>query len=59
MLGFIKANPIKRLKKQHGKKLEEAMLAQRRGDIRSYSQLMVEAEAIYNEIKQLESSNNI
>jgi len=56
MFGLFKTNPTKKLRKQHAKKLEQAMLAQRNGDIRSYSQLTVEAEAIFNEIKRLEAS---
>lgn len=54
MFGIFKSDPTKKLKKQHAIKLEEAMWAQRKGDIRLYSQLSLEAEEIYNKIEALE-----
>lgn len=57
MFGIFKSDPVKKLKKQHANKLEQAMHAQRNGDIRLYSQLTVEAEAIYEEIKALETTD--
>ena len=56
MFSIFKSDPRKKLKKQHAAALEKAMHAQRNGDIKGYSQLTVEAEAIYAQIKQLEAS---
>ncbi|GEM77096.1 DUF6435 family protein [Vibrio sagamiensis] len=55
MFSFFKTNQAKRLKKQHSMLLEQAMLAQRRGDIRAYSRLTAEAEELYTRIKPLSS----
>ncbi len=50
MFRFFKSDPTKKLKKRHAMLLEQAMQAQRRGDIRTYSQLTAEAEAVYEQI---------
>ena len=55
MFQFLKSDPTKKLKKQHSLLLEKAMHAQRRGDIRTYSQLTAEAEEVYGQIKALET----
>lgn len=57
MFSLFKSNPIKKLHKTYGIKLEEAMLAQRNGDINSYSMLTAEAEEIWKKIQQLEKNN--
>ncbi|MDN3612768.1 DUF6435 family protein [Vibrio ostreicida] len=54
MLSFFQVKPIKKLRKQHSLKLEQAMLAQRKGDIRSYSQLTADADALYQLIQEIE-----
>lgn len=54
MFGLFKSNPAKHLKRKHSLKLKEAMLAQRKGDIRTYSQLSLEAEQILVEIERIE-----
>ncbi|WP_157631184.1 DUF6435 family protein [Vibrio pacinii] len=56
MFSIFKSNPAKKLKKRHSMILEQAMLAQRKGDIRSYSQLTAEAEEIFKQIKDINSS---
>lgn len=56
MFGFLKSSPLKKMKKQYDQKLEQAMLAQRKGDIRSYAMLTAEAEALWNEIETLEKN---
>lgn len=58
MFSLFKKNPIKKLNKAYGIKLEQAMLAQRNGDIKSYSMLTAEAEKIREEIEKLESASN-
>lgn len=57
MFSLFKADPIKKLRKQYEQKLEQAMHAQRNGDIRSYSEIITEAEAIYKEIQKLEGQS--
>lgn len=56
MLSMFKPNPLKKLKKLYAAKLEQAMLAQRKGDIQGYSEYTFEAEEILKEIQSLESS---
>ncbi|GAA6186149.1 DUF6435 family protein [Aliiglaciecola sp. NS0011-25] len=56
MFSIFKSDPTKKLKKEHALKLEQAMHAQRKGDIRSYSQLTYEAEEIYSKILTIEAS---
>ena len=53
MFSFFKKDPLKELNKQYLQKLEEAMHAQRNGDIRSYSMLTSEAEDILKKIESL------
>ena len=56
MFSIFKKNPLKKLTQQYNAKLEQAMHAQRKGDIRSYSMLTAEAEQIENHIKVLEKA---
>lgn len=56
MFGLFKSNPTKKLRKNYDMKLEQAMHAQRKGDIKSYSMLTAEAENIWAEIQALDSS---
>jgi hypothetical protein len=53
MFSFFKKDPLKEVNKQYLQKLEEAMHAQRNGDIRSYSMLTSEAEDILKKIEAL------
>ena len=53
MFSFFKKDPLKELNKQYLQKLEEAMHAQRNGDIRSYSMLTSEAEDLLRQIEAL------
>jgi hypothetical protein len=54
MFGLFKSNPTKKLRKQYDIKLEQAMQAQRKGDIKTYSMLTANAEAIWKQIEALE-----
>ena len=56
MFGLFKANPEKKLQVQYEKLLEEAMIYQRNGDIRSYSSKTAEAKTVFEEIKLLKQS---
>lgn len=56
MFQLFKSDPAKKLKKQYHLKLEQAMRAQRNGDIRTYSELSTEANELYQQIEALESN---
>ena len=53
---LFKKDPTKKLNKAYKAKLEQAMNAQRNGDIESYSTLTAEAEKIYAQIEQIEKT---
>ena len=53
MFGFFKADPKKKLDKEYKTLLEQAMQAQRNGDIRKYSELTELAEMKKKELDQL------
>jgi hypothetical protein len=55
MFSIFKTDPIKKLNKAYEAKLEQAMHAQRNGDIKSYSMITAEAELIANKIQELEN----
>lgn len=57
MFSIFKKDPIKKLNKLYEAKLEQAMWAQRNGDIRSYAMITAEAEKIAEEIEQLKTSD--
>lgn len=56
MFSIFKKNPIKKLDKVYEAKLEQAMHAQRRGDIKSYAMITAEAELIKEKIVKLEKT---
>lgn len=58
MFSIFKKDPIKKLNKTYEAKLEQAMLAQRNGNIRAYSMITAEAEKIADEIKILEDAKS-
>jgi len=55
MFSIFKSDPVKKLNKAYKAKLEEAMLAQRNGDIKTYSLLTEEADSILEDIQKIES----
>lgn len=55
MFAWLKPNPMKKLRKAYDQKLEQAMYAQRNGDMRLYAELTAESEAIWAKIQQLET----
>jgi hypothetical protein len=59
MFSFFKKDPIKKLNKRYLAKLEEAMHAQRKGDIRSYGSITAEAEKINDQITELKNATKI
>jgi hypothetical protein len=53
MFGLFKAHPEKNLQEKYEKLLEQGMQFQRKGDIKSYSMITAEAEAVLAEIQAL------
>lgn len=51
-------DPAKKLKKEYLEKLEQAMLAQRSGDIRMYSELTAEADKLDKRLQALKNAKN-
>ncbi|RHW74678.1 DUF6435 family protein [Colwellia sp. RSH04] len=56
MFSIFKKDPVKKLDKLYESKLEEAMHAQRKGDIKSYAMITAEAEKIKAQILELKPS---
>lgn len=54
MFSWLKPDPVKKMKKEYFAMLEKAMHAQRNGDIKTYSLLNADAEALWDKIEQLE-----
>ena len=57
MFSFLKKDPLKKLNKEYMALLEQALEAQRRGDIRSYSQLTSEADSLAQQIDILKATD--
>ncbi|EGL54572.1 MAG: DUF6435 family protein [Pseudomonadota bacterium] len=55
MWSLFKSDPEKKLKKQLKQKREQALHAQRNGDIRLFASLTQEAEAILKQLQQVQS----
>lgn len=58
MFGLFNSNPIKKLNKRYQALLQEAMEAQRSGDIRLYSELSEKADFVLKEIESAEKSES-
>ena len=54
MFSIFKKDPMKKLNQHYEAKLEQAMLAQRNGDIKGYAMITAEAELIADQIRELE-----
>ena len=55
MLGFFKSSPLKKWQREHELLSTKAFQAQRNGDIRLYSTLTAEADALRQKIENLKS----
>ena len=55
MFGLFGGSPLKNSQKQHDRRLHKAFQAQRNGDIRQYSMLTAEAEALREKIESLKN----
>jgi len=53
MFGLFKRDPVKKLREQYDAKAEQAMLAQRKGDMRLFADLTAEAEELWAQYQQL------
>lgn len=54
VFGLFKSNPSKKMRKEYDQLLERAMLAQRKGDIKTYSMLTAESEELWKKIEEVE-----
>lgn len=58
MFNLFKKDPIKKLEKEYAKLLEEALAAQRKGDIALYSELSFKAEEIGQKMDELKKQDS-
>jgi hypothetical protein len=56
MFGLFKKDPVKKLRQQYDQKLEQAMLAQRSGNLRLFADLTAESEALWQQLEQLQKT---
>lgn len=57
MFGLFRKDPAKKLQSDYESILSEAMIAQRNGDIRTYSELSEKAEAIRLKIAAVQAES--
>lgn len=57
MWSLFKSNPEQKLKKQLAQKREQALHAQRNGDMRQFASLTQQAEDILKQLQQVQSDN--
>ena len=57
MFGLFKSSPVKKWQKEHAVLVSKAFNAQRNGNIRLYSSLTAEAEALREKIDQYEGED--
>lgn len=55
MFSFFKTDAKAKLIKKYNHKLEQAMQAQRKGDIKSYALLTAESEEIWRQLEALDA----
>lgn len=55
MFSLFKANPEKKLNKQLAQKREQAMQAQRNGDLRQFASLTEEVAALLKQLQKLQA----
>ncbi|WP_306521176.1 DUF6435 family protein [Rheinheimera sp.] len=53
MFNWLKPDPVKKLRRQYDAKLEQAMLAQRSGNLRLFADLTAESEALWQQLEVL------
>ena len=57
MFSFLKRDPLKALRRKYDAKLEQAMLAQRSGNLRLFADLTAEAEQLWQQYLQREQES--
>jgi molybdenum-dependent DNA-binding transcriptional regulator ModE len=58
MFGLFKSDPIKKMRKEFSKLSEEAMQAQRNGNIELYGELTKKADDLMDQIEKLEKEQS-
>ena len=58
MFSFLKRDPVKKLRQQYDAKAEQALLAQRKGDMRLLADLTAEAEELWEHYQKLVQANS-
>ncbi|MBU0911316.1 MAG: Lacal_2735 family protein [Gammaproteobacteria bacterium] len=56
MFSFLKQNPVKAMRQKYDAKAEQAMLAQRKGDMRLFADLTAEAEELWLQLEKLQAA---
>lgn len=56
MFGWLKSDPLKKLQKQHADILGRAVEFQRKGDLKTYSEMMAEAEKLEKQMDAVEQT---
>ena len=59
MFGLFRKDPTKALQKEHEALLTKAFHAQRNGDIRKYSLLTADAEAVREKIEKIKGGDSL
>ncbi|RTE87583.1 MULTISPECIES: DUF6435 family protein [Gammaproteobacteria] len=57
MFNLFKPNPTKKLRKELAQLQEKSMQAQRKGDIRTSSELASEADTLWQKIQEMEQQS--
>lgn len=55
MFSLFKRDPVKALRQKYDAKAEQAMLAQRKGDMRLFADLTAEAEELWAQFEKLQA----
>ena len=58
MFSFFKRDPLKALRQKYDAKAEQAMLAQRKGDMRLFADLTAETEELWESYQKLQQSTS-
>lgn len=59
MFGWLKSDPLKKLQKQHADILARSVDFQRKGDLKSCSELMVQAEQLEKQMDAIEQTKTV
>lgn len=59
MFGWLKSDPLKKLQKQHADILAGAVEYQRKGDLKTYSEMMSQAEKLEKQMDAVEQTKAV